>query len=140
MPSTPTSTTSGPSSAPKVIGSRPSAASGIASTVPDGVASSGGVPGDAESVAADGRLIRDVRRRLVLWSGLSTLLVLVVLGAALYLVVARNLEANGVAQLNARAAELIHRDPRSGPGQGFSFGGGSSGTFAVVANEAGQPV
>jgi len=109
--------------------------------VRDGVASSGGVPGDAESLAADARLIRDVRRRLVLWSGLSTLLVLVVLGAALYLVVARNLEANGVAQLNAPAAEFIRRpDPRSGAGQGFSFGGGSSGTFALVANESGEPV
>src|SRR3954449_6325798 len=94
-----------------------------------------------ESLATDARLIRTVRWRLVLWSGLSTLLVLAVLGAALYVVVARNLEANGVAQLTARSGQFAHRpDPRSGPGQGFSFGGGSSGTFALVANESGEPV
>ena len=38
--------------------------------------------------AADGRLIRHVRRNLVLWSGGTTLLVLVVLAIALYAAVA----------------------------------------------------
>jgi two-component system, OmpR family, sensor histidine kinase CiaH len=109
--------------------------------VPDGVVTPSGDPAAAESLAADSRLIRTVRWRLVLWSGLSTLLVLAVLGAALYLVVARNLEANGISQLAARSAEFAHRpDPRSGPGQGFSFGGGSSGTFALIADDSGQAV
>jgi signal transduction histidine kinase len=113
--------------------------------VPDGIAAPGGDPAAAESVAADGRLIRNVRRRLVLWSGLSTLVVLVVLGAALYVAAARTLESDGVRQLDNRAALFIAqlrtgRDPRLGPGQGFSFGGGSSGTFALIANDAGQPV
>jgi len=113
--------------------------------VPDGVAAPGGERGAADSVAADGRLVRDVRRRLVLWSGLSTLVVLVVLGAALYVAAARTLESDGIRQLDNRAALFIAqlrigRDPRLGPGQGFSFGGGSSGTFALVANDAGQPV
>jgi signal transduction histidine kinase len=109
--------------------------------VPDGVAGRETDPAAAESLATDSRLVRDVRRRLVLWSGLSTLVVLAVLGAALYLVVARNLEANGVSQLTARSAEFARRpDPRLGAAQGFSFGGGSSGTFALIANDAGQPV
>jgi len=109
--------------------------------VPDGAATPGGDPALAESLAADGRLIRTVRWRLVVWSGLSTLVVLALLGAALYWVVARNLEANGIEQLQARSQEFARRpDPRSGPGQGFSFGGGSSGTFALVANDQDQPV
>ena len=113
--------------------------------MPDGVAAPGGDPGASESVAADTRLIRDVRRRLVLWSGLSTLVVLIVLGAALYVAAARTLESDGVRQLDNRAALFIAqlrtgRDPRFGGGQGFAFGGGSSGTFALIANDAGQPV
>jgi signal transduction histidine kinase len=81
-------------------------------------------------------MIRNVRLRLVVWSGLSTLLVLVVLGASLYLVVANNLQANGNEQLQARTAEFARRP--FGPGQGFVFGGGSSGTFALIANDSGQ--
>ena len=113
--------------------------------MPDGVVVAGRDPDALESVAADGRLVRDVRRRLVLWSGLSTLVVLVVLGAALYVAAARTLESDGVRQLDNRAALFIAqlrtgRDPRFGAGQGFSFGGGSSGTFALVANDAGAPV
>jgi two-component system sensor histidine kinase CiaH len=110
--------------------------------MPDGVgAVSGAAPGDPadeRARATDNRLIRDVRVRLVLWSGLSTLLVLLVLGAALYFVVAGNLEKNGNDQLAARTAEFARRP--FGPGQGFSFGGGSSGTFALIANDAGQQV
>src|SRR5439155_1217477 len=78
---------------------------------------------------------------LVLWSGLSTLVVLAVLGVALYLVVARNLETTGINQLTFRSQQFAHfQDPRSGPGQGFSFGGGASGTFALIANDQGQAV
>src|SRR5512144_2932717 len=97
-----------------------------------------GDPADQQARAAEGQLVRGVRLRLVLWSGLSTLLVLLVLGAALYLVVERNLAATGDELLKSRTAEFARRP--FGPGQGFSFGGGSSGTFALVANDAGQPV
>jgi len=98
-------------------------------------------PTIAESFASDAALIRTVRWRLVLWSGLSTLVVLAVLGVALYLVVARNLEATGINQLTSRSQQFAHfQDPRSGPGQGFSFGGGASGTFALIANDQGQAV
>jgi signal transduction histidine kinase len=109
--------------------------------MPDGApirTASTGDPAETRALAADGRLIRDVRLRLVLWSGLSTLLVLLVLGVSLYLVVARNLEANGNQQLALRTAEYARRP--FGPGQGFSFGGGSSGTYALIANDAGQQV
>jgi signal transduction histidine kinase len=107
--------------------------------MPDGAASPtphGGDAADQRALATDGRLIRSVRLRLVLWSGLSTLLVLLVLGAALYLVVERNLAATGDELLKNRTAEFA-RHP-FGPGQGFSFGGGSSGTFALVANDGDQ--
>jgi signal transduction histidine kinase len=110
--------------------------------MPDGapVPTAGGDPADERARATDGRLIRGVRVRLVIWSGLSTLLVLLVLGASLYAVVARNLEANGNDLLSRRTEEFARRPNPIGPNQGFSFGGGSSGTFALVANEAGEPV
>ena len=107
----------------------------------DGIATPGSDPADADSLAADGRLIRTVRWRLVLWSGISTLVVLSMLATALYVVAARNLEADGVRQLDARADGFRRRpDPGAGPGQGFSFGGGSSGTFALLADDSGQPL
>jgi signal transduction histidine kinase len=96
---------------------------------------------DQKAVAADAGLIRNVRLRLVAWSGLTTLLVLAVLGAALYLSAAQTLEASGLRQLENRiSAFRRHPDPGGGPGQGFSFGGGSSGTFALVADADGDPL
>jgi signal transduction histidine kinase len=110
--------------------------------MPDGVSVPTGAgapePADQAALATDGRLIRNVRLRLVLWSGLSTLLVLLVLGAALYLVVERNLASTGDDLLKNRTAEFARRP--FGPGQGFSFGGGSSGTFALIANDSDQPL
>lgn len=109
--------------------------------MPDGAAPASGDGVDQRALVADGRLIRSVRLRLVLWSGLTTLVVLAVLGATLYVVAARSLEANGIRQLEARAALFRHRpDPGGAPGQGFSFGGGSSGTFALLADEDGDPI
>ena len=110
--------------------------------MPDGapVPAAGGDPADERARATDARLIRGVRVRLVIWSGLSTLLVLLVLGASLYAVVARNLEANGDDVLKNRTAEFARRPQVFGPGLGFAFGGGSSGTFALIANDAGQPL
>jgi signal transduction histidine kinase len=95
----------------------------------------GGDPADQRALAADGRLIRDVRIRLVLWSGLSTLLVLVVLGMALYLTTRQSLRASGVAILSDRTTQIVDvlENPRGRPGPeyGFIFGGDSSGTFAI---------
>ena len=110
--------------------------------MPDGAASpTVADPADQLALAADARLIRGVRGRLVLWSGLTTLVVLAVLGIALYSVAARSLETTGEKQLDDRAqAFREHPDPGGGPGQGFIFGGNSSGTFALVFDDSGAPV
>ena len=110
--------------------------------MPDGAVSIGiGDPADERAQAADGRLIRGVRWRLVLWSGLTTLVFLAVLGFALYAVAAGSLESTGKKQLDARAEVFRrHPDPGGGPGQGFIFGGDSSGTFALLADDSGAPV
>jgi signal transduction histidine kinase len=110
--------------------------------MPDG-ASAAGIhdPAETEALATDGRLIRRVRWRLVAWSGLSTLAVLVVLGAALYLIAARTLESQGLQQLDARLAAFRGIRPDSDdPGLGFIFGGPGSGTFAMILDRQGQPI
>jgi two-component system sensor histidine kinase CiaH len=104
----------------------------------DGVAVGAADAAEIEELAADNRLIRRVRWQLVVWSGFSTLLVLVVLGAALYLIAAQTLQDRGNQQLMARAdAFREHPDPR-GSGFGFSFGGNSSGTIALLADSNGD--
>ena len=112
--------------------------------MPDGVAASGLDRADAESIAADNRLIRTVRWRLVLWSGLSTLVVLLVLGFAMYWVAATTLQANGVQQLTNRTTQITEdiQNPRGRPGPeyGFIFGGSSSGTFAMALDADGNNV
>jgi signal transduction histidine kinase len=106
----------------------------------DGALSSEGDAADQEALNADGRLVRRVRWQLVAWSGLSTLLVLVVLGAALYFITARTLDERGNEQLAARAEDYREHPDPGRPGLGFSFGGGGSGTFALVANQQGEPI
>jgi len=111
--------------------------------VPDGAATQGIDPADAEAIATDNRLIRTVRWRLVLWSGLSTLLVLAILGMLLYWSAARTLEANGVQQLTIRTTQIADdlQNPRGrpgGPAYGFIFGGSSSGTFAMAVDANGD--
>lgn len=110
--------------------------------MPDGARAGVAAAGhEDEAVAADARLVRGVRLRLVAWSGLTTLLVLLVLGAALYVAAARTLEARGLAQLEERATSARPvRPDRANSGLGFMFGGGSSGTFAVVVDEDGAPI
>ncbi|HEX5013902.1 MAG TPA: HAMP domain-containing sensor histidine kinase [Candidatus Limnocylindrales bacterium] len=111
--------------------------------MPDGAAIRDGEVGDSadqEALSSDARLIRRVRWQLVAWSGLSTLLVLLVLGAALYLIAARTLDASGNEQLAARAADYREHPDPGRPGLGFSFGGGGSGTFALLADANGDAV
>jgi signal transduction histidine kinase len=104
----------------------------------DGVSTGEKDTADLDALAADNLLIRRLRWQLVAWSGVTTLLVLVVLGAALYLIAARTLEDRGNQQLMARAdAFREHPDPR-GSGFGFSFGGNSSGTIALLADNNGD--
>ena len=90
---------------------------------------------------ADERLVRGVRLRLAAWSGGVTLLILVVLGAVLYVAVSRSLAAGATAQLEQRAT-LITRSidnprPQLGPG---TFGGDTSGTFALLIDPDGERV
>ena len=61
---------------------------------------------DEQARQGDARLVRRVRWRLVLFSGGTTLLILLALGALLYIRVASSLETTGVAQLDARASAL----------------------------------
>jgi signal transduction histidine kinase len=92
--------------------------------------------------ATDGRLIRGVRRHLVLWSGGSTLLVLVVLAVALYAAVANSLANSGIEQLEARMSLVRGErpDPHDESRLGFIFGGGSSGTYAIAIDPDGNVV
>ncbi len=114
--------------------------------MPDGAATPlAGDLADQRALAADGRLIRGVRWRLVLWSGLTTLVVLALLGVALYAVAARTLESNGVTQLAERMELIVKQveNPRlrpTGPDYGFIFGGNSSGTLAVAVDADGNNV
>ncbi len=97
-------------------------------------------PVERRAVADDARLIRAVRRRLVAWSGLTTLVVLLVLGVGLYLIAARSLAAAGTEQLEVRAAEIriaIERG-RPGPALGQIFGGRTSGTIAMLVDADGR--
>ena len=112
--------------------------------MPDGaVQPAGGDPADERALAEDSRLIRGVRWRLVAWSGLTTLLVLAVLGIALYASAARTLADNGVRQLDIRTGQIVddltNPHPRpGGPEYGFIFGGNSSGTFAMAVDADGN--
>ena len=98
----------------------------------------------AESGAseADARLVRGVRWRLVAWSGGSTLLVLVVLGIALYLSVASSLQSTAVANLDQRATNIVNFNNGQRHGgdddpTDFIFG---DSTFAIVIRQDGSAV
>jgi signal transduction histidine kinase len=92
---------------------------------------------------ADASLVRRVRRNLVLWSGLTTLVILVVLGVALYLAAAGSLASSGTSQLDGRMEQIKALAAGERPGRpddddpyGFIFGQGS-GTFALILDEDG---
>ena len=91
---------------------------------------------------ADSRLLRHVRRNLVLWSGGTTLVILIALAIALYVAAAGSLESAGITQLDARMATIKGQrpDPDDTSRYGFIFGGGGSGTFAMILDPDGQPV
>jgi signal transduction histidine kinase len=90
-----------------------------------------------ELAFADVALLRRTRRRLTAWSSILTLVILIVLGAAIYIAVQSSLSARGSALLEGRAEDIgriIGERGRApdGPGLGFVFGGTASGTLAVV--------
>jgi signal transduction histidine kinase len=111
--------------------------------MPDGIATPPETT--APEVAAevtDVRLIRHVRRNLVLWSGGTTLVILVALAVALYAAVAGSLESSGVSQLDARMSLIRgdRPDPADASRYGFIFGGGGSGTYALIIGPDGTVV
>ena len=101
---------------------------------------------DAEAAALEdeARLIRRTRWRLVAWSGVSTLIVLVILGGALYAAVAGTLAGASVAQLSARVDPWVARlegQPRGGEVEpGFGFQPGQGNTFLFAFDDTGQLV
>lgn len=104
-------------------------------------------PGEAGGVVAeaDTALLRRTRLRLTAWSTGLTLVILVVLGGALYAAVANSLTARGATLIESRALDIGRmitdrgRLP-DGPGLGFVFGGEASGTLAVVVRPDGSLV
>jgi len=97
---------------------------------------------DASTQAAEAQLIRSVRWRLVAWSGLSTLVVLLVLGVVLYGIVDRSLETAGTAQLETRADEIKAEMTRGRPvlRLGQVFGGRATGTIARLVDADGESI
>jgi signal transduction histidine kinase len=101
------------------------------------------------ALAGDQRLIRRTRRRLVLWSAVSTLIVLVVLGAALYLAVQNRIVTASVEQLrntvNPMVASLSATDPDKGagtdaPGSAFGLQPGRGSIWLYAFNQSGEQV
>jgi signal transduction histidine kinase len=109
----------------------------------DGLRHDPGDDGAEQTALADeARLIRRVRWRLVAWSGLSTLIVLVGLGIALYAAVANTLATASIDQLSNRvdpwvsALEGTVDTPGQPPGFGFQPGRGNTYLFAFDAEGA----
>ena len=111
--------------------------------------SAGGAPG----AAGDARLLRRTWRRLIFWSGGITLVILVFLGAAIYLAVDRSLSDSTEQRLLFRASQIVAivgQTPGQPPGQpdefsqhlstGLAFGGPSSGTLALVIGPGNESV
>jgi len=100
------------------------------------------VAADIPREGGDAALLRRTRLRLLAWSGGLTLLILVLLGAALYAAVSGSLAARGTDLLAARADGLERLLQR--PGQipdrfvlGPGFGGEASGTLALIVRPDG---
>jgi signal transduction histidine kinase len=107
--------------------------------MPDGAAQATDDLAERDARAADARLVSGVRRRLIGWSGGTTLLILIVLGVALYVSVANSLDRTGTLLLESRAESIRgFGDPNDGPPTGFVFGGGASGTFAIILGPDGR--
>ncbi len=115
--------------------------------MPDGAALTGPDAEEARAVEDDARLVQGVGRRLVAWAAGTTLVVLVALAVALYLSVSATLDASGQAQLDLRVKALQGAVSGPGPGPrpdeddapaGYIFGGGTSGTFAVILAKDGS--
>jgi len=96
-------------------------------------------PAIAREEVDDARLVRRVRWRLVAWSGGSTLLVLLALGAAIYLAAASTLESSGTQLLEHRVDDFKSfilgspTDNERSPAD-FVFGGGGTVVYGFLAD------
>ena len=99
-------------------------------------------------LAGEARLLRWTRWRLVLWSGVSTLALLLVLGGALYAAVQNRLVTASVDQLRATVTPVVNSlsgtdaDPGAGPDAPGSFGlqPGRGSIWLYAFDESGQQV
>jgi len=99
---------------------------------------------DQGASESDARLVHGVRLRLVAWSGGSTLLVLLVLGAALYAAVASTLANASLTQLEDRTEPWVtalqgQQNPDQPP-PGFGFQPGRGNTFLFAFDSQGKAV
>jgi signal transduction histidine kinase len=122
--------------------------SGVLSPTP-GPTVGGGVAGgpdavDTEATEDDARLVRRVRRRLVLFSGGSTLLVLLVLGIALYAAAANTLASASLSQLEDRVDPWVSALQGTASAQSqppdFGFQVGTRNTLLFAFDSQGQAV
>ncbi|MEO8438021.1 MAG: HAMP domain-containing sensor histidine kinase [Chloroflexota bacterium] len=92
--------------------------------------------------ASEGRMVRHVRRNLVLWSGGTTLVILLLLAVTLYVAVASSLASTATNQLDSRFDQVKSSltgqrpDPDDQGPYGFLFGGGGGGTIALAVDDA----
>lgn len=94
-------------------------------------------------MTADAALVRRVRWRLLAWSGGTTLVALLALGALLYAAVAWSLRTTGEQQLRTRAADIAE-GIQTGAGARFDVVAGrqlppGTGTGPVIVDRAEQP-
>jgi signal transduction histidine kinase len=99
--------------------------------------------------AGDARLLSGVRWRLVVFRATSTLVLLLVLGTALYLSTQASLAASATSQLEARVSDarrILLGQPRPQPDEDdeqfgqFLFGGPASGTALLLFDASGRQV
>ena len=109
--------------------------------MPDGIVPTESTAPELAAETADSRMVRTVRNHLVLWSGGTTLVILLVLAAALYVAVAGSLASSATAQLDSRF-DQVESDltgnrpgPRDDGPYGFLFGGGGGGTIALAVDQ-----
>lgn len=108
--------------------------------MPDGASSPVDVEAqDAPTLAADARLLERVWRNLTLWSGGTTLLILLALSAVLYAAVAGSLANAGIDQLERRFDRETRQrpDPEDDSRLGFIFG---DATYALALDSNGTPI
>jgi len=92
--------------------------------------------------ARDARMVRGVRWRLVLFSGGATLVVLLLLGVAIYTAVENSLANTSVARMSDRVQDFARyfARPDNRPPRYDMFIGRDSGTFAYVVDPSDESV